>query len=269
MFHVETIQRDKLDCSGGSCLTNDAPLTAEILLAGIAIAFLAAACYAVTGFGFALVMTPLLAVVWEVKSAVVTSVVLSTVALLPLLVEVRAHVPVARAFVLVLGSFAGIPLGVLILQQLESDALQALVAATVIVAALLLYFRPSVEPGPDTRSAQLAAGFVSGVVGGSTSMGGPPIVLYLIGREREVEPFRATLLAFFLPGSLLQIAILAGVGRITGEVLLLVAAALPAVVAGLLAGAWLRRHVQPERFRAVVVAVLIVTSTGVLVSALL
>jgi len=125
----------------------------------MAIAFLAAACYAVTGFGFALVMTPLLAVAWDVKSAVVTSVVLSTVALLPLLVEARAHVPVQRAFVLVLGSFAGIPLGVVVLQELESDALQVLVAATVIVAALLLYFRPVVEPGPDTRSAQLATGF--------------------------------------------------------------------------------------------------------------
>jgi uncharacterized protein len=232
----------------------------------MAIAFLAAACYAVTGFGFALVMTPLLAVIWDVKSAVVTSVVLSTVALLPLLVEARAHVPVQRALVLVLGSFAGIPLGVVVLQELESDALQVLVAATVIVAALLLYFRPVVEPGPDTRTAQLATGFVSGVVGGSTSMGGPPIVLYLLGRERKIAPFRATLLAFFLPGSVLQIAILAGVGRITGDVLLLVAAALPAVGLGLLAGAWLRRRVEAERFRAIVVAVLVLTSAGVLIS---
>jgi uncharacterized protein len=233
----------------------------------MAIAFLAAACYAVTGFGFALVMTPLLAVAWDVKSAVVTSVILSTLALLPLLVDARAHVPIGRTFTLVVGSFVGIPLGVVVLQELESGALQALVASTVIVAAILLYFRPVVEPGTDTRSAQLAAGFVSGVVGGSTSMGGPPIVLYLLGREREIAAFRATLLAFFLPGSVLQIAILAGVGRITGDVLLLVAAALPAVVAGLFAGAWLRRHVEPERFRAIVVAVLIVTSAGVLVSA--
>jgi uncharacterized protein len=243
-------------------------LTAEILVVGIAIAFLAAACYAVTGFGFALVMTPLLAVTWDVKSAVATSVVLSTVALLPLLIEVRAHVPLARAFVLVVGSFVGIPLGVGILQALNADALQVLVASTVIVAALWLYFRPAVEGARDSGTRQLATGFVSGVVGGSTSMGGPPIVLYLLGREHEVQAFRATLLAFFLPGSILQIVLFAGVGRITGDVLLLVGAALPAIVAGLLAGTWLRRHVRPERFSAVVVAVLVVTSGGVLISAL-
>jgi uncharacterized membrane protein YfcA len=44
-------------------------------------------------------------------------------------------------------------------------------------------------------------------------------------------------------------------------------AALPAIALGLMFGAWLRSHVQPERFRAVVVAVLIVTSVAVLVSA--
>jgi len=242
-------------------------LSTEILAAGILIAFFAAACYAVTGFGFALVMTPLLAVAWDVKDAVATSVVLSTFALLPLLLEVRAHVPLSRAFVLVAGSFLGIPLGVAILQQLDADALQVLVASTVIVAALLLYFRPATG-AVDSGSRQLATGFVSGVVGGSTSMGGPPIVLYLLGREREVPAFRATLLAFFLPGSILQIALFAGVGRITDDVLLLVAAALPAVVAGLLAGAWLRRHVRPERFHAVVVVVLVATSVGVLASAL-
>ena len=148
-------------------------MTAEILVAGVAIAFLAAACYAVTGFGFALVMTPLLAITWDVKSAVATSVVLSTVALLPLLVGARAHVPISRVMVLVIGSFAGIPLGVAILEALDADALQVLVASTVIVAALLLYFRPTAAGGADSGSRQLATGFVSGVVGRKHEHGRP------------------------------------------------------------------------------------------------
>jgi len=39
-------------------------VTTDVIIAAIAIAFLAAACYAVTGFGLALVMTPLLAIAW-------------------------------------------------------------------------------------------------------------------------------------------------------------------------------------------------------------
>jgi len=113
---------------------------------------------------------------WDVKPAVVTSVVLSAAALVPLLVEVRAHVPVSRASFLVLGSFAGIPLGVAVLEGLVASALQVLVASTVIAASLLLYFAPQIQDGRESPQGQLATGFVSGVVGGSTSMGGPPIV---------------------------------------------------------------------------------------------
>ena len=36
---------------------------------------------------------------------------------------------------------------------------------------------------------------------------------------------------------------------------------------GVAAGAWLRRHVQPERFRVLVLAILFITSLAVLASA--
>jgi uncharacterized membrane protein YfcA len=242
-------------------------LSAETLAAAIGIAFLAAACMSVTGFGFALVMTPLLALIWDVKPTIASSVLLSTVALLPLLIEVRGNASMSRVSVLLVGSLAGIPPGVFLLERLDAGALQVMVAATVIVASALLYLSPNLAGGEDTVRSRLMAGFVSGSIGSSTSLSGPPIVLYLLGRESDVAAFRATLLLFFLPGNVVTILAFALVGQITGDVLLLSVAALPAIAFGLMFGAWLRRHVQPERFRAVVVAVLIVTSLAVLASA--
>jgi len=222
---------------------------------------------AVTGFGFALVMTPLLALIWDVKPTIASSVLLSTVALLPLLIEVRGNASMSRVSVLLVGSLAGIPPGVFLLERLDAGALQVMVAATVIVASALLYFSPNLAGGEDTVRGRLMAGFVSGSIGSSTSLSGPPIVLYLLGRESDVAAFRATLLLFFLPGNVVTILAFALVGQITGDVLVLSVAALPAIALGLMFGAWLRSHVQPERFRAVVVAVLIVTSLAVLASA--
>ena len=242
-------------------------MSAEVLAAAIAIAFLAAMCMAVTGFGFALVMTPLLALIWDVKPTIASSVLLSTVALLPLLIEVRGNASMSRVSVLLVGSLAGIPPGVFLLERLDAGALQVMVAATVIVASALLYFSPNLAGGEDTVRGRLMAGFVSGSIGSSTSLSGPPIVLYLLGRESDVAAFRATLLLFFLPGNVVTILAFALVGQITGDVLVLSVAALPAIALGLMFGAWLRSHVQPERFRAVVVAVLIVTSLAVLASA--
>src|SRR3990172_2856326 len=224
-------------------------------------------CMAVTGFGFALVMTPLLALIWDVKPTIASSVLLSTVALLPLLIEVRGNASMSRVSVLLVGSLAGIPPGVFLLERLDAGALQVMVAATVIVASALLYFSPNLAGGEDTVRGRLMAGFVTASLRSNTNLSGPPIVLYLLGRESDAAAFRATLLLFFLPGHVVTILAFPLLGHITRHLLVLSVAALPAIALGLMFGAWLRSHVQPERFRAVVVAVLIVTSLAVLASA--
>jgi uncharacterized protein len=241
-------------------------MTAEVIIAAVFIAFLAAACYSVTGFGFALVATPLLAIAWDVKSAVVVGVMLSTAGLIPLVIEARIHVELTRVSWLILGALPGIPIGVLILERLDPDALSVMIATTIIAASLLLYFAPRLGGEDDTTPGRLTAGFLSGALGSSTSMGGPPVVLYLLNRERTVASFRGTLLGYFLPGNLITLGAFAAVGRITGDVLVVSGAALPAVALGIAAGIGLRNLVQPERFRALVVALLIVTALSVLVS---
>jgi uncharacterized membrane protein YfcA len=242
-------------------------LTGPALAAAIAITCGAAACQSVTGFGFALVMVPLLSLAWDVKSAVVTSTLLGTVALLPLLFEVRQHVQVARVAPLLVGSVAGIPPGIWLLGWIDPEALEILVGVIVITTSLLLYL------GPDTRALSVGAipsvmvGALSGALRASTSMGGPPAVLYLFGAERRIEAFRSTLLAFFLPMSVMAAVGLAAAGRVTPDILRTSAIALPALVVGLMAGARLRATLREDVFRTIVLIVLIATSIAVIVSA--
>jgi uncharacterized membrane protein YfcA len=82
-----------------------------------------------------------------------------------------------------------------------------------------------------------------------------------------VERFRATLLALFVPSSLLTIAGLAIAGRISDDVLLAAAAGLPALVLGAIAGRWLRAKASQDAFRLVVLGLLFVSSGAVLASA--
>ena len=236
-------------------------------MAAVAIAFLAAACQSLTAFGFALVAVPLLSLTWEVKPAVVTSTVLGTLILLPLLYEVRAHVPVGRVVPLLLGGLAGIPLGVLILERIDATALEVVVASVVIVASLLIYFSPELSLRRPLAPLSLLVGGLCGALRAATSMGGPPVVLYTLTFEHEVERFRAILLAVFLPTSLVTIAALAIAGRVTGDVLLVAVVAQPAVVLGSLTGRWARGHVSQDLFRLVVLGVLFASSGAVLASA--
>lgn len=242
-------------------------MTVEILLAAVAIAFLAAACQSLTAFGFALVTVPLLALAWEVKPAVVTSTVLGTLILLPLLYEVRGRVPVGRVMPILIGSMAGIPLGVLILERIDVMALEIVVAIVVIVGSLLIYFSPGLRFTQPPAPLSLVVGGLSGVLRAATSMGGPPVILYALTLEREVERFRAILLAVFLPTSIVTIAALAIAGRVTGDVLLVSVVAQPAVVLGSLTGRWARARVSEEVFRLVVLVFLFASSGAVLASA--
>jgi hypothetical protein len=242
-------------------------LSAEVLAAAIAIAFLAAACESLTAFGFALVMVPLLSLAWDVKPAVVTSTLLGTVLLLPLLYEVRIHVQPGRVAPLLLGSFAGIPAGVFILDRIDATALEIVVASVVIVAGLAVYLSPRLELSRPLAPLSVLIGVMSGALRAATSMGGPPAVLYVLTFEHEVERFRATLLALFVPSSLLTIAGLAIAGQIDGDILLVVVTGLPAVVLGALIGRWARSRASQGVFRLAVLALLFASSGAVLASA--
>ncbi len=79
------------------------------------------------------------------------------------------------------------------------------------------------------------------------------------GRELEGE------YVFFLPAGALTLLAFIAVGQVTRDVLVMSAAALPAMALGILFGGWLRRRLDPERFRGIVLAVLVVTSVAVLV----
>lgn len=244
-------------------------MPADTLAAAVAIAFLASFCMSTTGFGFALTMAPLLTLAWNVKEAIAASLLLSFMNQGPLIFEVRAHVDPRRVIVLLAGFAAGIPLGLYLFDRLDTDSLKVFVAVVVICASIIMFATPKFEIA-DRRATPygLVAGLISGAIGGSTSMNGPPIVIYLLGRHQEVETFRATILSYFLPAGVITVSAFAILGRITEDVLIVAAASIPAMALGMLSGMWVRRRLDSERFRTVVLGVLIVSSIGVLISAL-
>jgi uncharacterized membrane protein YfcA len=241
-------------------------LTAAVIAGAVGIAFLAAGTQSLTGFGFALVMVPLLSLFWDVKLAVMTSTLVGSVSLVPLVVEVRRWLDLSKAFPLAMGGLVGVPLGLAIFTRIDADLLKVCVASLVIVASVLLYFAPRFRVGGPPLVGSVIAGTLSGILRASTSMGGPPLVLYVLGRETEVEAFRSTILAVFLFNSVLTVIGLIIAHQIGGDVLTATGVALPAVAAGLMAGAWLRSRVRQGLFRTVVLAVLVFTSIGVIVS---
>jgi uncharacterized membrane protein YfcA len=241
----------------------------QVVAAGVVIAFLASVCQSVTGFGFALVMVPLITIVWAVKPGVAATVLLSLFGNIMLLREVRGHVSVPRVSGLLGGFAIGLVPGIFIFQEMDDQALRIIVGVIVLVATVAIYRAPEIDRGHDGLGLRMVAGAISGAIGSSTSLSGPPIVLYLVGRVREIDAFRATVLAYFVPSSVIVLVSYAIVGQITWEVLVMAAAGTPAVLIGNPVGGWLRGHLDAERFRVVVLLVLVGASISVVASTLL
>ena len=137
----------------------------------------------------------------------------------------------------------------------------------VILASALLFLAPRLTFGGRNTLSSLVTGALSGLLRASTSMAGPPVVLYTLSHEQEIEEFRSTVLALFLVTGVLTVPGFIVADLISRDALVATAVAIPGMAVGLLVGSRLRLRVQPKLFRTLVLAVLVITSIGVIVSA--
>jgi len=208
------------------------------------------------GFGIGLVALAFLPYLMTPTTAVVLMTLLATVFCCLVFIPLRGDFRVEGVDTLLVGTLAGMPLGVWILASVPASVLARLIGAVliVIVALELAGLNPKRLPG---RGWGLLAGVFSGVIGGAVGTPGPPAVVYLTAQGWSSRSIKATLQAFLVVN---QVIILAGywwAGLLTTEVWQLGAYfALPAA-AGLLAGMRLFDRVDHARFRRIVFLVLL------------
>lgn len=169
--------------------------TSVVLATGLVVLAGAMVQYA-SGFGFALLATPLLSLPLGAHDAVLVAVGLGMVGSVtmawsgrrvvdrPVLVGVLSWAPIG----LVLG------LGLYVL--VDDRTLQLLVAVAVTVAIVSLVAGWRVREA--SRSATAVAGVLAGALTTTTGTNGPPIVTLLTARQTSPDAFRATTSASFL-----------------------------------------------------------------------
>jgi uncharacterized membrane protein YfcA len=138
------------------------------------------------------------------------------------------------------GRVPGSVVGALLLAMMTAVQLEMAVAGTVLFGVAVTASGIRV---PLRRATLLVAGFLSGVMGTTTAIGGPPIAIMY---QHETGPnLRGTLAGFFMMGSLLSMATLAWVGRFgapeVGDGVLLMPAALAGYGASVPATSFLDR----------------------------
>jgi uncharacterized protein len=242
------------------------------IAAGVAV-LVGAALQSATGFGFALTASPLLFAATEPARAIGLLIMLGLIVnLMTLGTEGRRPQPLVRDSAEILGwGIPGVFAGLLLLDTLGKTALQIGVTlgvfATLAVRALAR--RRAAGPGTTPRWAAPAAGFASGALTTSTNTSGPPVVLYALARGASPVETRDTLTVTFIGFAFLAAAALTIGGEDWLPPAAAVAALVPAVVIGHVAGRPIFARLAEHNYEPVLTAVLVATALAGLATALL
>ena len=243
-----------------------ASMTATDLSTVAVAVFVAVAVYMVAGFGFSLLAMPVMTFAIPVEDAVVVAILLAIMSTGHQAVTHRHHVRRPLAARLVLSSFAGMPVGLLVLNVVEDRTLKIALGIGVIVATLVLIRDLTLDHvGPPL---DYVMGFVSGVGNASIGTNGPPLVFDLQSRRLAPNEFRGTLATVFVLGNLFTVGLFLLDGKIDGDGLQAVAIAFPAWLLGALLGRALQPRVPERLFRRLVLGLLLVTGVVTIATAI-
>ncbi len=195
------------------------------------------------GVGFALVLSPVLALL---APGLLPGCVLLLMLPLNLFVAYRERAALDRRGTawITAGRCAGAMAGLWLLALLSAPALRLFVGiATLLTAAgSLLSGRFELRP-----PAFVAAGVVTGITETATGIGGPPMAL--LYQHHPAPVLRSTLATCFLLGEIVSLLLLIAVGRLNTEHLVTAVLLLPMLAAGAWASRWLHGRFTGGRLR--------------------
>ena len=208
-------------------------ITLQVLL----VVFFATLIRSTFGFGEGLIAVPLLAFILPIGIAAPVVVLLSITIAAVVVVQDWRKIHVRSTGWLLMPTFAGIPLGILLLASSHQRIVKAVLAIVLILfSGYFLIGKRPLELQKDSRPWLLSCGFFAGVLGGAYGMNGPPLVVYGAIRRWSPQHFRATLQGYFLPASIVAMAgyWIAGlwVPAVTHYYLVSLPVALPAIFLG-------------------------------------
>lgn len=220
------------------------------------------------GFGASMFWVASLSLIYSPASVVPTVLMLEAVASIFLLPSVFRDVQWRSMSWMLAATALTMPFGVALLAVLPERPMRVVVAVAILLGTLAVMSGPKLAGEPGRRSA-LTAGSISGLINGSTGIGGPPAVLLYFSRNTEAKVGRATLIAYFLATDSIGATYMALYGLVDIQVIQHAAIFAPLALLGTALGQLAFRTTGDRGYRKIVFGVLVALSIAMLVRAVM
>lgn len=146
-----------------------------------------------TGFGFSIMATPFLLMLFLPQEAIQINIILSLIISISLIWKIRMDIDFILLKRLIFGSIVGVPFGIFI--SININTFKLAISILLLLLTLMLICNFKIQ---STKSRDFLVGGLSGLLTTSIGMPGPPLLLYFTGTDTKKEKLRATTLAFYL-----------------------------------------------------------------------
>ncbi len=235
---------------------------------GIAIAslalFLGCTVYSATGFGIAMVATPIaLLAIADPQTAVIVVNSAGVSAGVLIAIQARKDVPYREIVPIAAAGALGVPVGVAILKFADPNIIRIGIATLILLLAALSLKEFQGEI-PYARVLGIVAGFAVGIALAAFAVGGPLIVLFLLARNLRRQSVRGAMAFFLLVISMVGLGFYTYFELYTTERLTLIAIVLVPAFIGFALGGLLIKQMNERIFRYVVLGIIAMSSMAVL-----
>jgi uncharacterized protein len=235
-----------------------------IMLACLII-FFASSLQAATGFGFSVLATPLLFLIFDPQQAIQINIIISLIISLALYPEMKKSLDKRLLYNLIKGAVIGAPIGALLLFLLSGEMIKIYAGSVILSLTLAILLKLKIQ---QKGSRDILSGMSSGALTTSLGMPGPPLLLYFSSTNMNKHVLRGTTLIYFLFAYFLGLAIHISTVGSSANTWVMAAALTPIAFAGIMAGRKAFRLLSQRAFRIINIIILMVTGASLIVTSM-
>ena len=221
----------------------------------------------ISGFGFGLILVPILLIILQPTAVVITVLALTLINSIFVVAYSFRKIDFKRMFPLSGSSLLGIPLGIWIISIIAPNIMKISIGILIIVIAITLAkgFQKSFK---SEKLSSGLAGFLSGMFASSAGLAGPPVVLFMHNQNWSKEVIHPSLSAHFVFISSCSLVVLYLVGLMDLEIIPAATSMAPAMLIGVYLGMKVFHRINTRFFRNISIAIVICTGILGIVSGL-